>query len=603
MENIPSANTTTEPNWPELRQERRAIVVVDVVESVRIMQVDEAGVIDRWRRYVNEVRTKVLPAHGGRLVKSLGDGMLLEFESVQSAVAAALDMQQRIPAYNGQASVDQALLLRMGVHVSQVVIDELDVYGTGVNFASRLASLAVPGGIVVSSDVREQAIEGLDAQFEDLGEVYLKHFSEPVHAIRVIGPGESRSLLDQVAASRGVQGEPRVAVMPLQGEGTGEYADVLGDLVADGIIAHLTTSGSLRVISRLSSSALSRRRHTLREVCALLGCDYLVSGRWVRDGSTLLCSVELADGATEASIWATRVRTSAQELLQPNDPVTRSVAEECVLKIVEDQLGKAVNRPLPSLHAYSLQLLGMALMHRSPRRDFDRSGEVLHHLVDRHPRSAQPRSWLAQWHVLRVTRGIATDLHAEGVLALEQTRRALEVDAENTLALAMEGFVQCHIKKDLDAAGQRLNLALEIRPSEPLAWLFQCVVSGFRGEGERAWEAAERAMSLSPLDPMRHYYYALASSAACAAGKFDRAVELADRSLRVNRDHLPTLRALTVALVETSDLTRAMMSAKRVLELDPEFSIRSYLQKAPKGAEATRERYAVAFARAGIPAR
>ncbi|HKW84435.1 MAG TPA: hypothetical protein VJN68_11850, partial [Burkholderiaceae bacterium] len=127
MENIPPANTTTEPNWPELRQERRVIVVVDVVESVRLMQANEADVIDRWRRFVNEVRTQVLPIHGGRLVKSLGDGMLLDFADVRSGVSAALAIQQERHRANSARAADRQIMLRTGMEVSDVIIGANDV--------------------------------------------------------------------------------------------------------------------------------------------------------------------------------------------------------------------------------------------------------------------------------------------------------------------------------------------------------------------------------------------------------------------------------------------------------------------------------------------
>ena len=165
--------------WPELQRSRRTIVVVDVVESVRLMQAHEADVIDRWRRFVNEVRGEVLITHGGRLVKSLGDGMLLEFANVPSAVAAALDMQQRIVPYNEAREATAAILLRIGLHTADVVVDDLDIYGTGVNLAARLAGLADPGGIVASAEVRDQLVPGLSAEVEDLGDCYLKHMAEP----------------------------------------------------------------------------------------------------------------------------------------------------------------------------------------------------------------------------------------------------------------------------------------------------------------------------------------------------------------------------------------------------------------------------------------
>jgi tetratricopeptide (TPR) repeat protein len=156
--------------------------------------------------------------------------------------------------------------------------------------------------------------------------------------------------------------------------------------------------------------------------------------------------------------------------------------------------------------------------------------------------------------------------------------------------------------RDLGGAEERLNRALAINPNDSLAWLFSGVVQAFRGDGEMALASVDKAIELSPLDPLRHYYDALACTAALAARRLPRAIELASRALRVNRDHLPTLRALTIAQVESGALEDARQTAARVLALEPNLTLRDYVARAPKGGETTRKRYAAALAEAGIPA-
>jgi adenylate cyclase len=590
------------PTWPELPRSRRVIGVVDVVESVRLMQMHEDDHIGRWRQFVGEVRAEVLPLYQGRLVKSLGDGMLLEFGDAPRALAGMLDMQRRIGRYNTAHDEHDSIALRCGAHVADVVIDELDIYGSGVNLAARLAGVGGPGDITVSPELREECLDGVDAVFEDLGEVYLKHIGKPVHAIsaRPLPPEGTRDAVriawhaDDLSRSL-----PTVAVMPFDGA---PDRLVLGELVADGVVVHLASSNALRVISRLSASALAQRRLTSREIGALLGCDYVLHGRCLENGPSVALSVELVVADSGEVAWAERLSTSVAELLQPDDAVTRELALQTTVAIIEHELRHVAHAPLPTLKDYSLQLAAITLMHRSPRREFDRAGDVLGHLIERHPRAARPRALLAQWHVLRVTRGLAADLDEEGRRALEQTRRAIDIDADDALPLAVEAFVHCHVLRDLDGAQSRLDRALELKPNEPLAWLFQCVVHGFRGDGDVAWQCARRAIALSPLDPMRPYFDGLAASAALAAGLLEPAVDLAERSLRINRNHLPTLRALAIGLVERGDLERARQTAARVLALEPQFTLREYLVRSPRGSgSATRERYVAALGAAGIP--
>lgn len=165
-----STPITGETAWPELQRTRRAIVVVDVVESVRLMQAHEADVIDRWRRFVAEVRTEVLPKHGGRLVKSLGDGMLVEFQAVPSAAMATLDIQHRAARMNSGRAADDWLWLRAGAHVGGIVADDLDIYGDAVNMAARLAGIALAGQCVCSVEFRDELAPGVHLSVEDLGE-------------------------------------------------------------------------------------------------------------------------------------------------------------------------------------------------------------------------------------------------------------------------------------------------------------------------------------------------------------------------------------------------------------------------------------------------
>ena len=603
-----SAPTPEETSWPELHRERRALVVVDVVESVRLMQAHEADVIDRWRRFVNEVRTQVLPAHGGRLVKSLGDGMLLEFENVPSAVAAAQDLQRRAAALNVERDSDRAMHLRVGVHACEVVVDQLDLYGAGVNLVARLATLAGPGEIVVSEDVAAAAVPGLDPDLEDLGLCYVKHLTQPIRAFRLlhhtepqrrgVGLGDRVPTLPQADL---IESRTTLAVLPFVTRGGARRALALGDVLADSLVARLCASSHVRVISRLSTALLRGRELGLVDTGALLGARYLLSGHIELIDARFVLSVELADAVNCEVLWTDRALGQPADLLEPDDPHSQRLAGGVLEAVMEAEVRRVRTVPLPTLEGFAMQTGASVLMHRATLPEFRRARELLDELVERHPRAPSARAWLAQWHVLRATRGLIDNPAAEANHALQQTRRALDLDPENSFALTMEAFAQCHLLGDLEAAELRLDQALEVNPNEALAWLVRCVVQGFRNEGDAAWASAQRAISLSPLDPQRHYFDSLAASAAVAARRLDDAVLLARRSLQGNRNHLPTLRALTVALAESGDLDAARAAAQRVIELDPDFTVRNYVSRGPRGAEATRQRYAEALLHAGLP--
>ena len=586
------ASSTADIAW-------RSIIVVDIVESVRLMEQGEADFIRRWRAFVNEIRSTLLAKHDARLVKSLGDGLLIECKSAPEALALALALCACSVRHNAGQSAGETILLRIGLHAAEVVIDEIDVYGVGVNLAARLTTLARPGGIVVSSQFADQLAWGVDADLEDLGYCYLKHLSEAIHAFSVTGPGAASSLqLPPLPLQRG----PTIAVLPFSAVGERDRVGVIGEALADSVIGQLSASRFLGVISRLSTSALRARSLRALEIGKLLGCTFIVSGTYRESGDNLSLSIELTDAKGEQVIWSEEFAGRKTEVLSIQSELTQALCTRIVEALLHHEIRRVSTRPLPTLEAFELQLTGAMLMHHASRANFERGRELLEHLLERYPRAAIPRAWLAKWYVLRVSRGFVQDMRSESARALDHTHRALDNSPDCSLALAVEGFVHCHMLRDLDTADQKLDHALALNPNDSLAWIFKCATLTFRGSGREALQAGRRAVALSPIDPMKHYYDGLMSSAAVAANELPLAIELAQRSLRMNRDHLPTLRALTIAQVESGEVDEARKTAQRVLELDPSLTARLYVERGPKGGEAPRQRFARALVEAGIPA-
>jgi class 3 adenylate cyclase/tetratricopeptide (TPR) repeat protein len=592
------ASTTANDPWtlPELTRARRAIVVVDVVESVRLMQEDEAGFIERWRRFVHQVRHEVLPKHGGRMVKSLGDGMLLEFESVPASVEAAAAIQRV-----AQVTADRpGVSVRVGVHESEVVLDEFDVYGSGVNLAARLASLAQPGQIVVSAAVRDRLVPSLDAELEDMGECFLKHFESPVRAWRVTDLAEAVPV--EQSAMRAQALTPLVAVVPFETVAEEAAGATAGDLLADSLIGALARNSGLRVLSRLSTSSLRGRRAMPWQRLSSLGVAYIVSGRCRLSGTLLLLTVELADCRSHDVLWSEQRQVSVSDLTSADSEVVATLCAAVERELARVELRRVRELPLPTLHSYALQLAAVTMMHRSAHGDFERVQPVLEHLIERHNRVASPRAWLAKWHVLRLTRGLADDPAAEARIALEHTHRALDSDPSSAMALAVEGFVLCHLHKDLRGAAQRLDASLAASPSESMAWLFRAAVHAFSDEGAQAMLCAQQAQALSALDPLRYYVDSLSAAAAVAANDHERAIEWAQRSLRANALHSSTYRTLAIAQVQAGAAAEAAATVDRLLALEPGFTIDVFLRRVPCGADAPiARRFAQALAAAGVP--
>lgn len=588
---------TGEKAWPELHRVRRAIVVVDVVESVRLMQAHEADFIDRWRRFVNEVRTQVLPQHGGRLVKSLGDGMLLEFEKVPEAVSASLAMHRAIERDNEHDPVLPAVGLRIGVHLADVVVDELDLYGAGVNLAARIAALAGPAQIVLSADARDAIVPSLDGELDDMGECYLKHVDVPVRCFQLKAP-ELRQHDLPLPAVDVMQG-PSIAVMPFD---AAAEEDAPGDAVAEELIGILSRSERLHVISRLSTRSLAGRRLPCEKVGEALGARYVLSGTVQRAGSGYRIHAELADASTSGVVWTESVRVPMNRLLDPDEGGAASIAAGVLDAMDRTEVQRARSLPLPTLRNYTLLVGGVTLMHRTGAHDFARAREILEFLAERTGRHPLPRAWLAKWHVLNVQQGWSASPAADALAALTLTRRALDVDPSCSLAHTVEGFARANILREFDVAEACYSRALDVNPNDSLAWLLSGVLRAFRDEGEVAVAWCERARQLSPLDPLRYFYDALSASAALTAGRYDMAVTLARRSLRLNRSHLSTHRALTAALALAGRGAEAHASAAELLARDPGFTVSGFLARTPGQNYGVARRIADALRDAGVPA-
>lgn len=559
----------------DLQRQTKVILVVDVVESVRLMEQDEHDFIQRWQQFVRAAREQVLPAHGGRMHKSLGDGLMLEFGSAPAAVGAALALQELAAQANLGRTPERQMQLRMGAHVAQFVADEHDIYGTDVNLTARMATLAGPGEIVVTADIRDRLAAGLDADVEDLGDCHLKHVKEPVRAYRV-GPSGPASVLPGTDDAP-QDFRPTVAVIPFEARSNDPEHFVVGELIADGVIAQLSRSRELRVISRLSTTAFRSRNDAMKEVSVRLGASFVLSGSYVCSGGRVLVLAELADTRRNEAIWAGRVAGETDDLLQAQSELVNELAAATASALIQAQVQHSLAQPLPRLDSSSLLLGGIALMHRSSLTDFDRSRQVLEALQERHNRSAAPHAWLSKWYTMRVIRSISDAPERDARLAIEQAHRALNLSPNNALALAIEGYARCQLLGDADTAKGCLQRALELNPNEPMAWLYQSVWSSMWGGSSEAITEAEHAVQLSPIDPLKYFFDVILAASYVTDRHYDQAIDVAHRSLKSNRNHLPALRVLLTAQGESGQLDAARMTLEQIRMLVPNFTVKNYM--------------------------
>lgn len=574
------------------------MLIVDMVESVRLIEHDEDGTISRWLDLVRLIENDLLPANKGRLVKHLGDGMLLEFGDVRTAVLAAFAIQQASDRENVDKPSDRRMLLRIGIEVGDVIVDDHDIFGHGVNLAARLANLARPGETVVSASVREQITPELDADVEDLGECFLKHVKDPVRAYRIGPPGRhpTRSVAIPVGSLL-----PTLAVIPFMGRDVAEEHQVLGEILAEEMIRQLSRSPDLNVISRLSTTAFRGRVISLDEIRTHLNANYVLSGIYRVHGERVVLDAELAEAKSSHIVWSRHVEDKIRGIIGGEQEAIGHLVADIRKAVMSRELQRTQALALPTLENYSLLMGAIALMHRLSRRDFERARTLLETVIERAPRSAIPLAWLANWHVLKVTQGWTNDPDRDNKLAFDRTQRALDADPENSLALAIDGLVHTHLQKRLDIAQERYELAIQANPNDPLPWLLSGTLHAFMDDGKRGVEQTETALSLSPLDPHRYYYDSLAASAHLTAGDYGRVLVLAKQSLRANRSHTSTLRVIAIAQWQLGDREAARNSIEEVLALEPDFTVSRYLERTPSASFKIGKKIAKILREIGVP--
>jgi Tfp pilus assembly protein PilF len=283
------------------------------------------------------------------------------------------------------------------------------------------------------------------------------------------------------------------------------------------------------------------------------------------------------------------------------EELARTVVKSVAPFVRSFELRRARITNFEQLDAYALTLRGIDLMHRMSREDFLSARIAFETAIERDPVSPAPHAWLAKWHILRMAVGASDDPIQDRDAATACAERALTCDPKDALALAVDAHVAAWARHDLRKAERRLSEALMANPNEPLAWLWSAIVHAWRGRGSEGADSAERALSLSPLDPMIYYFNSIAGTANLVGGRYDRAIELAERSLRDNCSHTPSLRTLAVAQVLAGRLEEARATVRRLRTLEPQLTVTTFKARYPGRDSPQAESFAAALLAAGLP--
>lgn len=584
---------------PRLARRLRAVLFVDVVDSVRLMQRHEEATIRRWKDFITAVTNDELPRRQGRLVKSQGDGMLLEFESAVDAVECAIAMQDRASAAESSFPAEQRIRLRIGVHLADVIADEIDLYGDGVNLAARLRDLGGPQEIVISAAVRDQLADGLGVTIEDLGEHKLKGIDRPVRAFRAWPPGPAPGSVTSRLRHSG--NRPAIAVLPFRNLSGDPAQNFLGDLIAEDLIGDLSRHTDLFVISRLSTTPFRDRLFEPRNVADVLGVRYVISGNLQTSGTRLRLMAELTEAEAGRVMWAEHFDGSLNDVFDLQEQLSQDIASRAMPFVRQDELRRARAKRPEDLTAYEWTLRAIDHFHRSSQEDMVSARTMFEAAIASDPSYVKPYAWLAHWYVRRVGQGWSDDPNRDKVEANRYADAALQRDSTDPLALTVFGLVTGYLNKDLDSAIVHFDRALTINPSASSAWVWSTSAHAWLGSGEEAVRRSQRAIELSPFDPLMYTFTSIAGTAHAVAGQYTKAIDFCRRSLRQNRMFASTHRILAISLVLSGQVDEGRAAAIELLKLEPTLTVGGFLQRYPGNATAQAKIFGEALAIAGVP--
>ena len=356
-----------------------AIVAADVAGYSRLIEADEEGTLGRLRVLRGEVIDPKIAEHRGRIVKTTGDGLLVEFVSVVDAVRCAAEIQAAMAETNGPLPPDRRIEFRIGIHQGDIVVEDGDIFGDGVNVAARLEALAEPGGICVSARVREDTMGRLDLAFEDIGQQQLKNITRPVRVFRVVTQGQR---VPEPALP--LPDKPSIAVLPFQNISGDPEQEYFADGMVEEIITALSRIRWLLVIARNSSFTYKGQAIDVKQVGRELGVRYVLEGSVRKAGGRVRITGQLIDAQSGTHLWADRFDGSLEDVFELQDQVAISVAGVIEPALQAAETARSVDRPTKDLTAYDLYLCANALALSSAAR-FPEALRLVEQAIERDP--------------------------------------------------------------------------------------------------------------------------------------------------------------------------------------------------------------------------
>lgn len=558
------------------RAERRltTILAADMVGFSRLMAADEAGTLASVKRHRTEIfEPKTLEYHG-RVVKLMGDGTLMEFASVVDAVAFALDLQQTFARHNADVPAELAISYRIGVNIGDIIADGDDIYGDGVNVAARIEPLAPPGGICISSGVYDQVKRKIDLDFWPMGPQNLKNLAEPVN---VWAWSPSGMAAQASTASLVLPAKPSIAVFPFSNLRTDSDDDYFADGISEDITTGLSRCGWLFVIARNSAFRYRGAATDIRQAGKELGVRYVLEGSVRKSGNQVRVNCQLVQSENGTCIWAERFDRSMADIFALQDEIAQGViaALEPTLKKAEIELTKR-KRP-DDLGAYDFYLRALQIMYHTNPDSHTAALAFVAQALALDPDYTEAHGVAAWCYFAKsLWQGSLPDPHR--LLMLRHARAVQVSRTDDASTLAHAAIAIALGERDFETALGMIDRAVASNPCSVHAYGHGSVINTWAGNFDRSIEMSERALRLSPFDPMSVMPLAGQAGAWLMKSDYLQATVFAKRALQIYPSHTPSFLIAIASLVRLAQMDQAREVAGKLMAVSPSYRI---VAKAP----------------------
>jgi adenylate cyclase len=581
--------------------ERRlaAVVAADLVGYSRLMEADETGTLARLKTHRIELIDPAIVKNRGRIIKTTGDGMLVEFQSVVNAVVCAAEIQRRMGRRNTDVSPARWMQFRIGINLGDVIVEENDIFGDGVNVAARLETLAEPGGICVSGAVRDQVGDRLDdVEFEDLGEQSVKNITRPIRVFRVRlvqDAATAREGAKDAAVTATTANKPSIAVLPLVNMSGDPEQEFFADGLTEDIITELSRFRDLLVISRNSTFVFKGKAVKVQEAARELAVEYILEGSVRKVGDRIRVTVQLIDAETDRHIWAERYDRKLEDIFAIQDEMTCAIVATLPGRVEAATHDRAKRKPTDNMAAYECVLTAKVLHHRSIREDNFEAERLLDHAIVLDPNYAHAHAWKGcvlgqQW---TYGWGADRDLTFEKVAA--ELEIALALDDNDSDVHRILAALNLN-RDDHDKAAYHQERALVLNPNYDLVVVQQGELLTWLGRPEEGIDWIKKAMRLNPYHPERFWSH-LGRARYCAEN-YAEAAEAFSRITRPDHTHHAFLAA---TFAQMGNAVAAAAHAAEVLKREPKFSVTVYLATQHYKRDVDRKRHETGLLLAGLP--